>query len=373
MNSTINMKNKLIPLNDFKLSYKLEKKSIDNAISRVLKSGWFILGEELKSFESELAKYLKVKYCVGVANGTEAITLALISLGIKKGDEVITTNMTAYPTIIGIEQTGAKAVLADIDPITGLIDPASIEKHITKKTRAIVPVHMYGQACDMDKILKIAKKYKVEIMEDCAQSIGSKYSNKITGTFCKVASLSFYPTKNLGALGDAGAIMTNDELIYQKLNKLRNYGQSVRYYHVEQGINSRLDEIQAAILREKLKRLNGYIKKRRMIANIYDKTIKNAGFVPEIKGRFHTYHLYIIKHKKRDELQKFLKDNGVQTLIHYPVPINEQEAFKFQKKEKFPNTVKFTGEILSIPIYPELKVTEAKKIASLINRFDLNK
>lgn len=370
MNLQKNMGDKAIPLNDFKLSYKLEKKSIDSAIARVLKSGWFILGEELMNFEKNLAKYLEVKYAVGVANGTEAITLALVSLGIKRGDEVITTNMTAYPTIIGIEQTGAKAVLVDIDSKTGLIDPKDIIKHITKKTKAIVPVHMYGQSCNMDDILKISKKYKIQIMEDCAQSIGAKYKNKITGSFCRVASLSFYPTKNLGALGDAGAIITSDETIYRKLLKLRNYGQSIRYYHEEQGINSRLDEIQAAILSEKLKKLSHNIKQRRKIAKLYDATLKNIVYVPEAKNCFHTYHLYVIKHKKRDELQKFLKDNGVQSLIHYPVPINKQLAFKFQKKEKFPNTEKFTEEILSIPIYPELKLSQAKRIAMLINKFD---
>ena len=370
MSLKINMVNNTIPMNDFKLAYKHEKKSIDKAIARVLRSGWFILGEELKNFEKKLAEFLRVKYTIGVANGTEAITLALISLGIKKGDEVITTNMTAYPTIIGIEQTGAKAVLVDIDPITGLIDPKEIIKHITKKTKAIVPVHMYGQACNMDEILKISKKYHIQIMEDCAQSIGAKYKNKTTGTFCKVASLSFYPTKNLGALGDAGAIMTNDKSIYNKLLKLRNYGQSVRYFHEEQGINSRLDEIQAAILSEKLKKLSHNIKQRRKIAKLYDSTIKNSGYIPESKHCIHTYHLYVIKHKKRDELQNFLRDNGVQSLIHYPVPINKQSAFKFQKNEKFPNTDRFTSEILSIPIYPELKLSQAKKIANIINKFE---
>jgi len=356
-------------MNDFSRDYKKNKKEINIGIKRVLESGWYLLGQELKLFELELSNYLNVKYCVGLANGTEAITLALIAIGIKPGDEVITTNMSAYPTITGIERTGAKAVLVDIDENTGLMDISKIEVKINKNTKAIVPVHLYGQACNMDEIIKIAKNHNLKIMEDCAQSIGAKYKNKTTGTFGNAGSLSFYPTKNLGAYGDAGAVITNDEDVYKKLLKLRNYGQSIRYYHEEWGINSRLDEIQAAILRAKLKKLDENIEKRRKIAHFYNTHLKTVKYIIENKDCLSTYHLYVIKSKHRDELQAYLSEYNISTLIHYPVPLNMQKAFKFQKEDKFPNTFKFANEILSIPIYPELALNEVRLVVKVINQF----
>ena len=358
-------------MNDFSRDYKHNKKQIDQGIKRVLKSGWFLMGKELDFFEKELSKYLGVSYCVGLANGTEAITLGLIAIGIHQGDEVITTDMTAYPTITGIERTGAKAVLVDIESDTGLIDPAKIESKITKKTKAIIPVHLYGQPCNMDAILKISKKYNINVFEDCAQSIGAKYKNKSTGTLGIAGALSFYPTKNLGAYGDAGAIITNNLSVYKKLLRLRNYGQSVRYFHEEWGINSRLDEIQAAILRAKLKKLDSNIKKRKKIAEYYNTHLKTVSFVKETEKNQHTYHLYVVKSKYRDELQKYLTEKGIKTLIHYPIPIHRQNAFKNQKNDRFPNTDFFSKEILSIPIYPELTINEVKYITEMINQFKI--
>jgi dTDP-4-amino-4,6-dideoxygalactose transaminase len=357
-----------IPFNDFTKEYHAYKSEIDQAISRVLESGWYILGEETKQLEEELARYLNVTYCVTVANGTEAIALALMALGVGQGDEVITTNMTAYPTIVGIEQAGATPVVVDIDGKTGLINSSLIEEKITSRTKAIVPVHMYGQSCQMDKILEIAKGHNLKVMEDCAQSIGAKYQGKTTGTFGDAGSLSFYPTKNLGAIGDAGAIITNNKDVYSQLLKLRNYGQSVRYYHDVKGINSRLDELQAAILRVKLSHLDENIAKRRKIAEFYTKHI-TVPFVPESTGNFHTYHLFILKSDRRDEFMSFLKEHGVASIIHYPVPINQQKAFSQQKNEKFPVTEEFTSTVFSIPIYPELTEEEITYIAKTVNSF----
>ncbi|NTU73618.1 DegT/DnrJ/EryC1/StrS family aminotransferase, partial [Candidatus Roizmanbacteria bacterium] len=265
----------LIQLNDFKREYKALKTEINAAIKRVLQSGWYILGPEGEAFEKEMAAYLGVKYCVAVGNGTDAITLALIAQGVGEGDEVITTNLTAFPTITGITRSGAQAVTADIDPHTGLINPAEIEKLITKKTKAIVPVHLYGQMCDIKPIMAIARKYNLIVVEDCAQAIGARQGAKTAGTIGTAGCLSFYPTKNLGAFGDGGAVITNSKQVYQKLLMLRNYGQRVRYYHDEQGINSRLDELQAAILRVKLKHLPNMIERRREIARFYDTHLKN--------------------------------------------------------------------------------------------------
>jgi dTDP-4-amino-4,6-dideoxygalactose transaminase len=359
---------KKIPFNDFKKEYLRYKTEIDRAISRVLRSGWFILGKELEHLETDLAKLLKVKYCVGVGNGTDAITLALLALEIGSGDEVITSNVTAYPTITGIERSGAKPVVVDIDEDSGLIDPVKIEAAITTRTKALVPVHLYGQACEMDKIIAIAKRHKLRIIEDCAQSITSTYKNRPTGSFGDAGTLSFYPTKNLGAYGDAGAVVTNDRTVHEKLLQLRNYGQTVRYNHKYPGLNSRLDEIQAAILIVKLKHLPENIKKRRKTALRYNQELK-INHIPQLKNNLHTYHLYVIKSSQRENLMKYLKARGIMSLIHYPIPINKQQAFKYQKNQIFPATEKFTREIVSLPIYPELTSIEVQYIIDTVNRF----
>lgn len=360
---------KQILFNDFKKEYSQHKKDIDRAIARVLRSGWFILGKELERLEATISKTFHVNYCVGVGNGTDAITLALLSLDIGKGDEVITSNVTAYPTITGIERSGATPVVVDIDEKSGLIDPSKIEASLTRRTKAIIPVHLYGQACDMDRILRIARRHKLKVIEDCAQSFSATYKGKPTGSMGIAGTLSFYPTKNLGALGDAGAVVTSDRKMYEKLLQLRNYGQTVRYYHSYAGMNSRLDEIQAALLSAKLKYLKHSIGKRRRIASLYDKKL-HIEHVGEQKYNVHTYHLYVVKSPRRDDLLKFLKDHGIASIIHYPVPINRQVAFKHQKKQRFPATERFTNEILSIPIHPELTLVEAGYIAETINRFE---
>lgn len=358
-----------IPFNNFVRDYQSQKIEIDQAIKRVLDSGWFILGKEVEEFEKEMAKYIGCKYCVTVANGTEAIALALQSAGIQPGEEVITTNMTAYPTITGIQQAGATPVVIDIDEQTGLMNLNNVATKITQKTRAILPVHIYGQACNMDQAMSIAKQYNLKLIEDCAQSFGAKYKNQMTGTFGITSAFSFYPTKNLGAYGDGGAVCTNDRTMYELLKQLRNYGQSVRYYHETTGINSRLDEIQAAILREKLKTVGKSIDRRRKIADYYNQNLRNVAYIHEAEHNFHTYHLFVLKLNNRDTFMKFMKEKGIDTIIHYPVPIQQQKAYSWQKNETFPHTVNFTNMIVSIPLYPELTDNEVEYITRTVNSF----
>ncbi len=360
----------MILFNDFKQEYNLVRNEVDQAIRRVLDSGWYILGKECEAFEKEFATYTGAQYCVGVANGTEAIALALLSMGVGEGSEVITTNLTAFPTITGIMQAGAKPVVVDICTDDGLIDYTKIEAKITPETKAIVPVHLYGQCCDMDPIMQIAQKHGLKVMEDCAQATGSEYKNKKAGTFGETSSFSFYPTKNLGAYGDAGAIITNNKDIYEKLLSLRNYGQTKRYYHDLEGINSRLDEMQAAILRVKLPYLDKWNNRRREIAQMYRQGLRNVECLTEHEYGRMNYHLFVIKAQKRDELLAYLNDKGINSLIHYPVPINEQKSFPGQKDEKMQNTISFASSILSLPIHPALTNDEVNTVIDAINKFN---
>jgi dTDP-4-amino-4,6-dideoxygalactose transaminase len=361
----------LIRFDNFKVQYAALKKEIDEAVRRVLDSGWFIMGKELEAFEKEFAAYIGCKYCVGVACGTEAIALSLLALDINSGDEVITSDMTAFPTIAGIMQANAVPVMADIAYDDGLIDAAGIEEKITPRTKAIVPVHLYGQSCDMEPICTIAQKYNLKVVEDCAQSVGASYKNKKTGSIGHVNAFSFYPTKNLGAYGDAGAITTDDETIYQKLLQLRNYGQRVRYYHDTFGINSRLDEMQAAILRVKLPYLEDWNNQRRQQAHYYQNHLKSVQCLKENSYGAPVYHLFVIKTPGRDRMVDYLKSHGIQCLIHYPVPIHQQKAFlgKTSENEMYPHTERFANEIVSIPIYPGLSEEDREKIVKVINEF----
>lgn len=361
----------MIRFDNFNVQYAALKKEIDEAVHKVLASGWFIMGKELEAFEAEFAAYIGCPYCIGVASGTDAIALSLMVLDIGSGDEVITTNMTAFPTIAGIMQTNATPVVVDISYDDGLINTAEIEKRITPHTKAIVPVHLYGQSCDMDPICEIAQKYNLKVVEDCAQSVGASYKNKKTGSIGHVNAFSFYPTKNLGAYGDAGAITTNDETIYQRLLQLRNYGQRVRYYHDSFGINSRLDEMQAAILRAKLKYLGDWNNQRRQLAHYYQSHLKSVKCLKENSYGVPVYHLFVIKTHGRDRMVEYLKSHDIQCLIHYPVPIHEQKAFPGKKSanERYPRTERFANEIVSIPIYPELTEEDREKIVKVINEF----
>jgi len=360
----------VIRFDNFVPQYSSIKKEIDSAIQRVLDSGWFILGKELDAFEKKFASYIGSKYCVGVASGTDAISLSLMALDIGPGCEVITSDMTAFPTIAAIMDTGATPVTVDVLPESGLIDPSKIERHITSKTRAIVPVHLYGQSCDLDPIFEIARKHGLPVVEDCAQSVGSEYKGKKNGSLGIVNAFSFYPTKNLGAYGDGGAITTDDEAIYKKLLQLRNYGQSVRYYHDSFGINSRLDEIQAAILHVKLAYLDEWNEQRRSHARYYREHLKSVECLQDYSYGSPVYHLFIVKTAERDLLIEKLKAAGITSHIHYPVPVHKQKAFPHHEtvsESLYPNTIEFADRILSIPIYPELSSEDRETIIQTVN------
>lgn len=358
----------MVLFNDFVSEYQSIKSEIDQAIERVLQRGWFILGEELDAFESELAEYLGASYCAGVASGTDALTLSLMALDIGAGDEVITTNFTAFPTIVGIVNAGATPVVVDCQLADGLIDPQAIESQITINTKAIIPVHLYGQCCDMDPIHQIANAHGLKVVEDCAQACGAEYEGKKAGNMSHCASFSFYPTKNLGAYGDGGAIVTNDENLYQKIIALRNYGQSSKYFHDTRGVNSRLDEIQAAILRVKLRYLDEWNEKRIAISEIYNTKLENVDLVEKRFGK-HVYHLYVIRSPKREQLQAYLRDNHIQTLIHYPVSVSKQKAYRGKSSQSLKNSERLADEVLSLPMHPWMKPDEIEKVVDAILRF----
>jgi len=361
----------MILFNDFSLEPLNLKQEIHLAIQRVVDSGWFILGKELEAFESNFANYIGTRYCIGVASGTEAIALALMAYNISEGDEVITTNLTAFPTITGILQSGAKPVVVDIFGTNGLIDYRQIEAKITSSTKAIVPVHLYGQSCELDEIKNIAQKHQLLVIEDCAQSTGATFQGQKCGSIGDCGAFSFYPTKNLGAYGDGGAITTSDEGVYTKLLALRNYGQTKRYHHESKGINSRLDEIQAAILNVKLKYLDQGNQDRKEIALQYRNRLHTVDCLTEENYGTHANHLFIVKSTHRDQLAEYLQSNGIQTLIHYPIPINRQKAFQWQKEDELENSSLFADSILSLPIYPGLSKQYIDQIIQTVNDFKL--
>ncbi|SDJ84743.1 DegT/DnrJ/EryC1/StrS family aminotransferase [Natronincola ferrireducens] len=360
-----------IPFGDMKKDYKDLKQEIDGVLQRVLDSGWFILGKEGEAFEGEFAQYCGVNYAVGCASGTEALALSLMALDISSGDEVITVNNTAVPTITAIVMAGATPVLVDIEEDTCLIDVDKIEEKITSKTKAIMPVHLYGQICDMDRINEIAERYALAVIEDACQAHGSRYKDRQAGSLGTMGCFSFYPSKNLGAYGDGGAITTDSEELYNRLMMMRNYGQRKRYYHDTKGINSRLDEIQAAILRVKLTYLEEYNNRRREIAHLYDTLITNPKVEKVgIKEYNKTnYHLYVIRVEDRERIMEFLEGEGIGTYIHYPVNIHLQKAFRYlgYDEKDFPVSQRCAKEILSLPMYPQLTDKEVEYICGKLN------
>ena len=362
-----------VPIVDLSLNYKSLKDEIEQAVCEVLKSGKYVLGSNVKAFEEELSKYLHVNNVIACANGTDALILSLKTLGIKDGDEVITVSHSFFATSEAIALAGAKPVFADIRESDFNIDIECIEKLITKKTKAIIPVHLYGQPCDIQRVVEIAKKYKLYVIEDCAQSIGAKFNNKFTGTFGDIGTFSFFPTKNLGAFGDAGAVVTDNAEIAEKLRYLRAHGSIKRYHHKFIGLNSRLDEIQAAILRIKLKYLEEWNQKRKKVAAYYDELFKDVKevIVPARKSNFdHTFHQYTIRTEQRDFLSEKLNNNGIESIIYYPIPIHLQEAFSYlsYKKGDLPVTEKICNEIISLPMYPEITKDTQEDIVDLIKQ-----
>lgn len=351
------------------LSYKNE---IDAAIFRVLDSGWYILGNEVRSFEEEFASYIGVAYGIGVGSGTEALHLALNACGVTRGDEVITVSHTASATASAIDLTGALPVFVDIDPDFFTINPEKIESSITSNTKAIIPVHIYGQPVDMDPVMEIARKYRLKVIEDCAQAHGAKYKGRCVGAIGDMGCFSFYPTKNLGAVGDGGMVVTNNPNLNKKVKLLREYGWKDRYVSSSKGWNSRLDEIQASILRVKLKYLDKSNQKRRKLAEQYVNGLKDLPLeLPEErKDCEHVYHLFVIKTDKRNALQDCLKENGICTGIHYPVPIHRQPYYKDSLKSNFLEVTEQVAEkILTLPLYPELSLNESKMVINKIRKF----
>lgn len=356
-----------IPFTDLSGQYHSIKDDVDSAIKEVLDSGWYILGKKVELFEENFATYCHARYGIGVANGTDAIHLALLACGIRKGDEVITVSNTATPTVLAITYTGAKPVFVDIDPEYYTIDINKIEENITEKTKAILPVHLYGQPADMQPITEMAQKYELKVIEDACQAHGAEYKGKKVGALGDVGCFSFYPTKNLGGYGDGGMAVTNNEELDEKLRMLRNYGMKKQYHSLIKGFNSRLDELQAAVLDVKLKKLDELNQKRRRNARIYDRLLENVVKPVEKEYSKHVYHLYVIRCSDRDEMQKKLTDAGVGTLIHYPVPVHKQEAFGEFKNISLLFTEKYSNEILSLPMHPDLKEEQIRYVSDLIN------
>lgn len=358
-------------MNDFKKEYKELKSFVNKAIDESLKSGWHIMGPMVEKFEREFASYVGARYCISVANGLEALQIALLACDIKSGDEVLTVSNSAVATTLAISHINAVPVFIDIDEYHHM-DANKIEEKITNRTKAILPVHLYGQATDIQKILNIARKHKLKVIEDACQSHGAELDGKKAGVFGMASAFSFYPTKNLGAYGDGGAIITNNKKVYETARKLRNYGSDKRYYHSLKGLNSRLDELQAAILSVKLKRLSGYIAKRNTIAKIYLDNLKNVSEItlPQIRtNALHSFHLFVIKAKKRNKLMGYLKKNGIQTLIHYPLPIHKQQCYQEYNNLSLPVTEEESRSILSLPIHPYLTKKEVLKVCLYVKKF----
>ena len=367
-----------VPLLDLKAQYAQIREEIEPVVKEVIESQYFIMGPKVQEFEKNIAKYCDVKHALGVSSGTDAILLALMALDIKPGDEVITTTYSFFATAGCISRLNAIPVFVDIDPESFNIDPALIEAKITKKTRAIIPVHLYGQMADMDPILKIARKHKLKVIEDAAQAIGSDYKDgSRAGSSGDMGCFSFFPSKNLGGFGDGGLITTNDDVLFEKLVYLRNHGAHPKYYHKMIGGNFRLDALQAAILDVKLKYLDGWTEGRRKNADYYDQGIikrsldKFIQTPKRLAGYRHIFNQYILQTKDRDELIKHLQSKNIGCEIYYPLTFNNQECFKYldYKKGDFPRAEKAADETLAIPIYPELTTDQKDYILDEIMDF----
>ena len=351
----------------FQYQDELEKKAID-----VLRSGWYVLGREVSSFESEFADYLGSKYCVGLASGLDALWIAFRVLGIGAGDEVIVQGNTYIASVMGITINGATPVFVEPDEYYN-IDVSKIEEKITAKTKAILVVHLYGQASNMDEIMNIAENHKLRVVEDCAQSHGAKYDGRMTGTFGDIGCFSFYPSKNLGAFGDGGAIVTNNPDIDEAVRVFRNYGSEKRYYNRVVGTNSRLDEIQAGFLRVKLSHLQELENEKRAICGKYLSEIKNDNIIlPQIRpGATHIWHQFVVRTDRRDELMDYLDKNNVGTIIHYPIPPHLSEAYSYLgvRVGELPITEEYAKTILSLPLYNGMSEEEQNYIIECVNRF----
>jgi len=373
----------VVPAADPRSNYLAHKDEIDEVVQRVLNSGWYILGKEVNAFEKEFAGYLGARVAIGVGNGTDALHLALRACGIGKGDAVITVSHTAVATVAAIELAGATPLLVDIDPSTFTLDTNQVEDAITKfedrrnaasegaRLKAIVPVHLYGHPADMAGILEIAKRHDLYVIEDCAQSLGASIQGRKTGTWGDIAAFSFYPTKNLGALGDGGALVTNDTALATRARELREYGWGKRYISESRGMNTRLDELQAAVLRVKLKYLDQENMRRQEIAGFYDAQLSATGLVlPRLRGPVtHVYHQYVVRCKRREDLRSFLQARAIGTLVHYPLPVHLQPAYRsvsVPARTEMYETERVCREVLSLPMYPELSDLQIQTVTDHI-------
>ncbi len=372
----------MIVFGDLRREYEELSAEIDAAIRGVCRNGWFVLGKKVEEFEAAFAGYIGGGVsAVGVGSGTEALHLSLVAAGVGNGDRVITVPNTAVPTVSAISLAGAIPLLVDIDPGSYCMDPVQLSEVVKKEKRrlgrrlkAIVPVHLYGQSASMEPILEIAKEFELKVIEDACQAHGAMYRGRKVGSFGDYAAFSFYPSKNLGAYGDGGMVLTKDPGEARKLKMLRNYGQGKRYYHATKGFNSRLDELQAAILLAKMKYLDVWNARRREIASFYTDHIRSPLIAKprEMAYGMHVFHLYVVRHPRRADLQTFLEKEGVQTMIHYPIPIHLQEAYADlgHGAGSFPAAERCAAEILSLPIYPQLRDDEVRQIVERIDRFD---
>jgi dTDP-4-amino-4,6-dideoxygalactose transaminase len=359
-----------VPFVDFAPHVRALRREIDAALARVLDSGWFILGPECEALERELAEQFGTKDCVTVANGTEAIQLALEALGIGAGDEVITSPLTAAFTALAVVRTGARPVFADLDPATLNVSPAAVERAFSPRTKAVLPVHLYGHPADLDPLLELCRSRGIPLVEDACQAHGALYNGRPVGGLGVAGTLSFYPTKNLGAFGDGGAILVNDTALAARLRQLRNGGQADRYHHELSGINSRLDEVQAAVLRAKLPHLAAWTERRRALARQYLDGLAGCGVELPVEQPYAraVYHLFVVRHPRRDGLMAALGERGIGSLIHYPVPLHLQKAFASLggRTGDFPIAERAAGEILSLPLYPELHDAQARAVCAAV-------
>ena len=362
-----------IPFSSVEFMHHDLREELNMAIQEVIDSNWFISGKKVEIFETAFAKYCGTKYCVGCGNGLDALHLLLKAYGIEEGDEVIVPSNTFIATVLAVTHAGAIPVFVEpkLDDYT--IDVSKIEERITGKTKFIIPVHLYGQTADMDEINKIAQKYGLIVIEDAAQAHGAKYKGKNAGNLGDAAGFSFYPGKNLGAMGDAGAITTNDEEIARRVRALSNYGSDFKYHHIYQGVNSRLDEMQAAILSVKLKKVDDWNRHRQNVAEKYLERLRNEKIVKPIvaKDRIHVWHIFALRTEKRDELEKYLNKNGIGTNIHYPTPIHLQKGYQNLgiRKGELPIAEQISRTELSIPLYYGMKEEQLNYMIEIINRF----
>lgn len=364
----------MILMNDFKAEPAELREAMTASAARVFASGWYVLGGELKAFERQWAEVCGTRHCLGVGNGMDAIELALRGLDIGPGAEVVTTPMTAFATVLAIIRAGATPVLADIEPDSALLSPASVRRCLTQRTRAVVLVHLYGQMRDMSAWVDLCRESGIELIEDCAQAHLARWDGQVAGSIGAAGAYSFYPTKNLGAIGDGGALVTQSDTLAARVSRLRNYGQSERYVHAELGMNSRLDELQAALLVERLRWLDSFTARRRVVAERYARAIRNPHvrlLAPPRQLESHVHHLYVLLCDARTELAAHLAERGVQTLIHYPVPVHQQAPCAALARDPLglPHTEAHAAACLSIPCHPQMSDADVACVVAAVNSF----